>query len=478
MLQLMALATCAAALAPWAAAHGDALELRAADGGLSVSVTAADGSYSVAVDGVPWLASGGPPDHLGSQLSVLDHAASSGTDRHGAFSATTVRWRLAAGSGGGGARTARGEAAVLETEFKAYEGKELLAFTQRWPHGVANTSAFYNESTAAGLPLGRFPSFGVGNSSKVNTELNWFTFRGCQIQFSGFGHWASSGHGSFSAAGPQQTMPLVLYDRGGPRQGAHVDDRVRAVALSPSGNFFNAVHDTASSGGAVLAAGVMASVWTLPPNFTHTTLLAAGRGMNATMGTLGAALLAETGKTPVNPLNESFVLSHLGYWALRWALRPRQESSAVGLFNPHPTGTRPHIRSPCAVCRRACGRSDSTSFGFLLPSSVFRFPLSSLAIHKVSCDPGGGPGGQWGALLPHQGGLQRLALAHRRIRFRRHSGGGRSSLVCQTRRVRTGGRCSQQNAVCVRAPHFNGYTLFSGMGSEHRLNSTLTRNKL
>jgi hypothetical protein len=184
-----------------------------------------------------------------------------------------------------------------------YDGAELLAFTQRWPLGVPNTSAYYNQSTAASVPLGRFPSFAVGNSSAASVELNWFAFTGCQIQFTGFGRWATSGPGRFQAGGAQETMPLVLYNR-----------TLRAVAVSPSTNYFNAIHDTASSGGAMLAAGPMASVWTLPPGFAHTTLIAGGQGINETMTRLGTALLAESGKTPVNPLNESFVLSHLGYW--------------------------------------------------------------------------------------------------------------------------------------------------------------------
>ena len=74
------------------------------------------------------------------------------------------------------------------------------------------------------------------------------------------------------------------------------------------------MHETASSGGDVVAMGPMASVTTLPPMFAHTTLLVGGRSINGTMTSLGQALLRESGKQPVNPRNESFVLSHLGYW--------------------------------------------------------------------------------------------------------------------------------------------------------------------
>jgi hypothetical protein len=256
----------------------------------------------VSVDGTAWLASGAAPDHLGRNLTVLDRTNSTGEDKHGAFTAVTLRWQLADAAVRGAAGERVGEA-VLVTEFKTYVASELLAFTQSWPLGVPNSSTYYNQSTAAGSPLGRFPSFAVGNTSSASPELNWFAFTGCQIQFTGFGRWASSGPGAFRAAGAQETMPLVLYDRS-----------LRAVAVSPSTNYFNAIHDTATSGGSVLAAGVMASIWTLPPGFSHTTLVVGGQGINATMTRLGAAVLKEAGKTPVNPLNESFVLSHLGYW--------------------------------------------------------------------------------------------------------------------------------------------------------------------
>lgn len=274
-----------------ASAQGEATPL-----GVSVSDS---GSYVVVVDGVPWLASGAPPDHLGRNLTVADRTNSTGKDMHGEFAAVTLHWQLADET----VHDGDVDEAVLITEFKVYTASQLLAFTQTWPVGVPNTSAYYNQSTAADFPLGRFPSFAVGNTSSASPELNWFAFTGCQIQFSTFGRWASSGSGSFRARGAQETMPLVLYNRS-----------LRAVAMSPATNFFNAIHDTATSGGLVLAAGPMASVWTLPPGFAHTTLIAGGQGINATMSRLGAALLAESGKTPINPHNDSFVLSHLGYW--------------------------------------------------------------------------------------------------------------------------------------------------------------------
>ena len=107
---------------------------------LAVSVDGASGEYVVSVDGVPWLASGGAPDHLGRNLTVLDQANSTGEDKHGAFEAVTLRWRLANARKAGAGEAAE---AVLVTEFKTYAASELLALTQRWPQGVTNTSAYY-----------------------------------------------------------------------------------------------------------------------------------------------------------------------------------------------------------------------------------------------------------------------------------------------------------------------------------------------
>jgi hypothetical protein len=283
-------------LADEAAAKASALQIQSGD--LLVTVEQA-GDYSVSVNSERWLKSS-PPTHLGRSLAVIDLASSSGADKHGAFKAITVRWRLVSG-----------REAVLETVFTAYTA-ETIAFTQRWPLGVGNASSFFNSSTSQTLALGQFPSFFVGNSTTGwigsttgnNVELNYFAFMGCQIQYTGFGRWSTTGPRHFRAGGAQSTMPLLLYDR-----------TLRAIGLSPVTNFFNAVHETASfAKGDVLSAGIMASVERIPAGFEHTTFLVGGHGMNDTMNRVGGALLAEAGKTPIDPAASSFVLSHLGYW--------------------------------------------------------------------------------------------------------------------------------------------------------------------
>ena len=296
-----------AAAAPLASAASTVLA--ASSGGLAVAINAQTGDYTVSVDGAVWLASASP-DHLGRKVALLGAANSTGSDSQGAYSAITVQWKLAAAPAAAAAAAAPA-AAVLETEFKAYSGRaeEKLALTQRWPAGVANTSAFYNSTTAAGVPMGRFPSFLVGNASHegATPELNYFAFQGCQIQYTGFGRWASGAGGNrgphYASGGAQQSMPLVLYDRS-----------LRSIGISPLTNFFVAIHETATSGGSAFAAGVMASVASLPAGFEHTTVIVGGTSLNGTMGSLGASLLAESGKTPVDPESESYVLSHLGYW--------------------------------------------------------------------------------------------------------------------------------------------------------------------
>ena len=263
---------------------------------LTVSVSAA-GSYVVSVDGVAWLASGGAPDHLGRSLTVLDRANSTGEDKHGAFTAVTLRWQLGNAARRHATRERRRSGACHR--IYTYAASELLEATQSWP------LEFYvwlpQPEHCGWLSLGRFPSFAVGKPAlpaRSSTGLRSWAARSSSPALA-----AGQPGPRFRAQGAQETMPLVLYNRS-----------LRAVAVSPSTNYFNAMHDTATSGGSVLAAGVMASIWTLPPGFSHTTLVVAGQGINATMTRLGAALLKETGKIPVNPRNESFVLSHLGYW--------------------------------------------------------------------------------------------------------------------------------------------------------------------
>jgi hypothetical protein len=55
----------------------------------------------------------------------------------------------------------------------------------------------------------------------------------------------------------------------------------------------------------------------LPPGFVHETLLVGGNGIGATADALGGALLARSGKPHVDAYGD-FVLSHVGYWTVRF----------------------------------------------------------------------------------------------------------------------------------------------------------------
>lgn len=259
-----------------------------------------DGEYSIRVDGQLWLRSS-PPNHLQRKLKPLRIMNSTGSDELGAYEAIVLDWSLANGKVG---------STVLSTVFRAYiaPGAELVSFTQQWPAGVNNTSVYYNKTTSMNQPLGNFPSFHVGNitpleptsSSSSAPELNWFAFSGNQLQDTQFGRWARSGPGCFRSNGAQNTMPLVLYNR-----------YLRSIAVSPASHFFNAVHEVANG---TFAAGPMASLLTIPAGFKHTTVVTGGRSINSSMTRLGATLLTQAGKIPVDPLRNSFALSHLGYW--------------------------------------------------------------------------------------------------------------------------------------------------------------------
>ena len=145
----------------------------------------------------------------------------------------------------------RPELYTLQTLFKAYSGPgELHTFTQVYPNGIADTSAYFNASQRARLEtcpkfsdriplplppepgpggmgqglgesqkpsplpassataLGRFPAF----SLRTETPLNWFAPQGNQLSATAFGRVALL---RLNALDGQATMPLVLYNVSG-----------------------------------------------------------------------------------------------------------------------------------------------------------------------------------------------------------------------------------------------------------------------
>jgi hypothetical protein len=84
-------------------------------------------------------------------------------------------------------------------------------------------------------------------------------------------------------------MPLVLFD-----------DDARALSFAPLSDFFVAVHETTSSAhDLVLRAGPMASVRHIPAGYEYSTVLRADSSVRGALSAVGATLLRNGGKTPV-----------------------------------------------------------------------------------------------------------------------------------------------------------------------------------
>jgi hypothetical protein len=106
-------------------------------------------------------------------------------------------------------------------------------------------------------------------------------------------------------------LPLVLFNKS-----------LHALVLSPINNFFTAVHTTRAN---VMRAGIKCSVRSLPANFSHDTILYAGRGLQGTMVDWGSILLERGGKHRVDPY-EDLVLSNVG--VRLWSTSPCNLASA------------------------------------------------------------------------------------------------------------------------------------------------------
>lgn len=141
-------------------------------------------------------------------------------------------------------------------------------------------------------------------NGKAAVPLNLISWGGCQL---------SPGHGQVGThigrwsinstveAGADEGSPLLLYSQAG-----------RTLMMSPLDNYFVAIHSSETTPG-LMQAGVKASVRAIPPGFSHDTLVHAGRGVNDTLVSWGDRLLAQSGKTRVDPYKD-FMLGHLGHW--------------------------------------------------------------------------------------------------------------------------------------------------------------------
>lgn len=225
-----------------------------------------------------------------------------GTDSLGAFTSIEAYWGMgvhtSAVSGGG-------DAPLLVTSIRAYDTGETIAFRQRWPKGDGAGRVGGDANSV----IAPFPSFNTNASTTMTSQghrdivdqatretLNFLQFGGCQLANTFTGRWTNA---SSVPSGERVGIPLALYSRSG-----------RTAVLGPAGNWFTTVNAGVHGG---VGCGIKTTVASLPPGFTHDTLLVAGHGINHTLVAYGDALLTRSGKRRPKR-SDDFVLSHLGYW--------------------------------------------------------------------------------------------------------------------------------------------------------------------
>ena len=96
----------------------------------------------------------------------------------------------------------------------------------------------------------------------------------------------------------------------------YFDKAAHGFLLSPANNFQVADLVTAPDGS--ISNGIMPGVTRLPAGFTQRTVLALGNGINPTYRVWGAALLAQSGKTPAGTESD-VTMAKLGYWTDNFA---------------------------------------------------------------------------------------------------------------------------------------------------------------
>lgn len=142
--------------------------------------------------------------------------------------------------------------------------------------------------------------FGIATSKALSGELPAYPrFTSIPAGLKGFSY-REANFAPYSFRLEQTATPWLLFD-----------DHASAAIISPANNFFLA--KMSGDGASLVASGLNSGATNLPAGFTQRTLLAFGRGINATWDTWGRALTDFNGKT--RPANDADIgLRYLGYW--------------------------------------------------------------------------------------------------------------------------------------------------------------------
>jgi hypothetical protein len=148
-------------------------------GGIVVLIDGS-GRYHVQLDSQPWLEGGAASIPLRSatashtllrQVSPAS-APAPGTDVWGDYEAVEMQW-AAPGQ----------QQAVLKTSVRAYAGREMVVFAQKWPEGWSGAGA---GPGSPGSVIAPFPTF---STRSAGPALNYLQYGGCQLANSYAGRW-------------------------------------------------------------------------------------------------------------------------------------------------------------------------------------------------------------------------------------------------------------------------------------------------
>ncbi|MDQ2831381.1 MAG: hypothetical protein M3Y74_20335, partial [Chloroflexota bacterium] len=225
--------------------------------GITVTVSPT-GPYTITrrVPGAPAWTFGGDIGHPLTRIAVT-----SGADRIGAYKEITFHYRA------GSARSAG---------IRAYAARPVVLFRVTYLENAANTAPFPTLTT--------YPR-----------NLSYLSYSGV------FGHYQFDRGG----LGGASDSPRLLFD-------AHDD----AAIFSPASNAMVAATTLIGAprtGGMALSSGITTTITSLPAGLTQTTMLALGKGINATFDAWGRAMTDLQGK--IRPPNDADTsLKYLGYW--------------------------------------------------------------------------------------------------------------------------------------------------------------------
>ena len=222
--------------------------------GIAVAVSPS-GAYTITSRAPAWTFGG----NIGHALTRI--ALTSGRDGIGAYKDVAFQYRVGAARRGA---------------IRVYAARPVVLFRVTYLERSANTEPFPTLTT---YPRG----------------LSYLSYSG------NFGHYRFDPGG----LGGASDSPRLLFDK-----------RADAFMFSPASNAMVAattVAGTPRTGGVALSSGITTTIRMLPAGLTQTTMLAVGRGINATFDTWGRAMTGLQGKA--RPSNDADVgLTYVGYW--------------------------------------------------------------------------------------------------------------------------------------------------------------------